>query len=207
MTPTQDSKKRCPWARSELEIAYHDREWGVPQHSDRVLFEFLMLEGAQAGLSWSTILAKRDAYRRGFSDFEAERVAQYGASEIRKLMSANSGIVRNRLKIESAVTNARAFQEIRKEWGSFDAYIWQFVGERPISQERKSMKQIPASTRESELMSKELQRRGFRFVGPTICYAFMQAVGMVNDHLVSCFRRAEIEPQIGADAAYVSQIY
>src|SRR5579864_669025 len=200
-----DAKKRCPWGRSELEIAYHDREWGVPQHSDRVLFEFLVLEGAQAGLSWSTILAKREAYRRAFSEFDAERVAHYGPAQVRELM-ANQGIVRNRLKIDAAIVNARAFLEVRKEWGSFDASIWQFVGERPISKARKSMKQVPASTRESELMSRELLRRGFKFVGPTICYAFMQAVGMVNDHLVSCFRRAEIEPKIGAEAAYAGMM-
>src|SRR5579864_2994599 len=183
-----DAKKRCPWGRSELEIAYHDREWGVPQHSDRVLFEFLILEGAQAGLSWSTILAKRAAYRRAFSGFDPGRVALYGPKQVRKLLT-DAGIVRNRLKIAAAVANAKAFLEVRKESGSFDAYIWQFVGERPISKVPKSMSQVPAMTAESERMSKELLRRGFRFVGPTICYAFMQAVGMVNDHLLSCFRR------------------
>lgn len=175
-----------------MEIAYHDREWGVPQHSDRVLFEFLILEGAQAGLSWSTILAKREAYRRAFSDFDPEQVAVYGAKQVRGLLG-NSGIVRNRLKIAAAIANAKAFLAVRKEWGSFDAYIWQFVGERPISKARKRMQQVPASTRESERMSKDLLVRGFKFVGPTICYAFMQAVGMVNDHLVSCFRCAEIQ--------------
>jgi DNA-3-methyladenine glycosylase I len=199
MTQLPDSKTRCPWARSELDIAYHDLEWGVPQHNDLVLFEFLILEGAQAGLSWSTILAKREAYRRAFSEFDPEKVALYGPKEVRELL-ANAGIVRNRLKIAAAIANAKAFLQIRKEWGSFDAYVWQFVGERPISKPRKSMTQVPASTRESERMSKELLRRGFKFVGPTICYAFMQAVGMVNDHLVSCFRRAEIDRRIAARA-------
>jgi DNA-3-methyladenine glycosylase I len=187
-----DPKKRCPWARTELEIAYHDLEWGVPQHSDRVLFEFLILEGAQAGLSWSTILGKREAYRRAFSNFDPERVALYGARQVRELLS-DSGIVRNRLKIAAAVANARAFLEIQKEYGSFDVFIWQFVGGHPTSKARRSMGQVPAHTPESDRMSKDLLRRGFKFVGPTICYAFMQAVGMVNDHLVSCFRRKEIK--------------
>lgn len=173
-------------------IEYHDREWGVPQHDDRVLFEFLILEGAQAGLSWSTILAKREAYRRAFDNFDAEKVARYGAPQVRRLMS-DAGIVRNRLKIQSTVVNARAFLEVRKEYGSFDAHIWQFVGGRPLSRPLRTLKQLPAQTTESEKMSKDLIRRGFKFVGPTICYAFMQAVGMVNDHLVSCFRREEIE--------------
>jgi DNA-3-methyladenine glycosylase I len=199
MTQLPDSKTRCPWARSDLDIAYHDREWGVPQHNDLVLFEFLILEGAQAGLSWSTILAKREAYRRAFSEFDPEKVALYGPKEVRELL-ANAGIVRNRLKVAAAIANAKAFLQVRKEWGSFDAYVWQFVGERPISKPRKSMTQVPASTRESERMSKELLGRGFKFVGPTICYAFMQAVGMVNDHLVSCFRRAEIDRRIAARA-------
>ena len=173
-------------------IEYHDREWGVPQHDDRVLFEFLILEGAQAGLSWSTILAKREAYRRAFDNFDAEKVGRYGAPQVRRLMS-DAGIVRNRLKIQSTVVNARAFLEVRKEYGSFDAHIWQFVGGRPLSRPLRTLKQLPAQTTESEKMSKDLIRRGFKFVGPTICYAFMQAVGMVNDHLVSCFRREEIE--------------
>jgi DNA-3-methyladenine glycosylase I len=173
-------------------IEYHDREWGVPQHNDRVLFEFLILEGAQAGLSWSTILAKREAYRRAFSNFDPERVVLYRAAEIRRLMS-DAGIVRNRLKIQSAVANARAFLEVRKEWGSFDAYIWHFVDGRPLTKPRRTLRQVPAQTPESERMSKDLIRRGFKFVGPTICYAFMQGVGMVNDHLVSCFRWEEIE--------------
>jgi DNA-3-methyladenine glycosylase I len=173
-------------------ILYHDREWGVPQHDDRILFEFLILEGAQAGLSWSTILAKRQAYAQAFSNFDPEQVAGYGAPQVRKLL-AEPGIVRNRLKIQAAVANARAFLEVRKECGSFDAYVWQFTGGRPLSKPRRSIQQVPAHTPESDRMSKELIRRGFKFVGPTICYAFMQAVGMVNDHLVSCFRREEIE--------------
>lgn len=185
-------KKRCPWARTELEISYHDLEWGVPQHSDRVLFEFLILEGAQAGLSWSTILGKRGAYARAFSSFDPAQVALYGSKQMRELLS-DPGIVRNRLKIGAAVANARAFLEVQKEYGSFDAYIWQFVGGHPASKARRSMTQVPAHTPESDKMSKDLLRRGFKFVGPTICYAFMQAVGMVNDHLVSCFRREEIE--------------
>lgn len=192
MEKTANPTKRCPWARTELEISYHDLEWGVPQHNDRVLFEFLILEGAQAGLSWSTILAKRDAYRRAFSNFDPEQVALYGSRESRKLLS-DQGIVRNRLKIAAAVANAKAFLGVRKEWDSFDAYIWQFTGGHPLSKPRRSMAQIPARTPESDRMSKDLIQRGFKFVGPTICYAFMQAVGMVNDHLVSCFRHAEIE--------------
>jgi DNA-3-methyladenine glycosylase I len=190
-----DAKKRCPWATTGPMIEYHDREWGVPQHDDRVLFEFLILEGAQAGLSWSTILAKREAYHRAFSNFDAERVALYKAPEIRRLMS-DPGIVRNWLKIQSAVANASAFLEIRRESGSFDAYIWQFVGGHPLNKPRRTLKQVPAQTPESGRMSKDLLLRGFKFVGPTICYAFMQAVGMVNDHLVSCFRYAEIEREV-----------
>ena len=177
-------------------LEYHDREWGVPQHNDRVLFEFLILEGAQAGLSWSTILAKRRAYRSAFDNFDPEKVARYGAAQIRRLMS-DAGIVRNRLKIQSAIANARAFLEVRKEYGSFDAYIWQFVGGRPLSKRRRTLAQIPAQTPESEKMSKDLISRGFKFVGPTICYAFMQGVGLVNDHLVSCFRWEEIETAAG----------
>jgi DNA-3-methyladenine glycosylase I len=192
MRKATNPKKRCPWARTELDIAYHDLEWGVPQHSDCVLFEFLILEGAQAGLSWSTILGKRAAYARAFSGFDPERVALYGSKQVRALLS-DSGIVRNRLKIAAAVANAQAFLEVQKEYGTFDVYIWQFVGGHTISKARRSMTQVPAHTPESDKMSKDLLRRGFKFVGPTICYAFMQAVGMVNDHLVSCFRREEIE--------------
>lgn len=190
--PPPDPKTRCPWAATEPMLEYHDREWGAPQHDDRVLFEFLILEGAQAGLSWTTILAKREAYRSAFDQFDPEKVARYGAPQVRRLLS-DAGIVRNRLKIQSAIANARAFLEVRKECGSFDAYIWQFVGGHPLRKPRRTLGQIPAQTPESEKMSKELIRRGFKFVGPTICYAFMQGVGMVNDHLVSCFRWEEIE--------------
>jgi DNA-3-methyladenine glycosylase I len=190
--PDLKPKKRCPWARTDLEIAYHDREWGVPQHDERVLFEFLVLEGAQAGLSWSTILAKREAYRRAFNNFDPKKVALYGPKQFQALMK-DASIVRNRLKIAAAVANAKAFLAVRQEWDSFDAYIWQFAGGHPITNARRSMSQLPAHTPESDKMSKDLIRRGFKFVGPTICYAFMQAVGMVNDHLVSCFRHEEIK--------------
>lgn len=173
-------------------VVYHDAEWGVPQHDDRVLFEFLILEGAQAGLSWSTILAKRDAYRRAFSNFNPKSIARYDASKTKQLM-ANEGIVRNRLKISATVQNAYAFLAVQKEFGSFDAYIWQFVGGAPIVNSRSALGQMPARTGESDKMSRDLLKRGFKFVGPTICYAFMQAVGMVNDHLINCFRYAEIK--------------
>ena len=173
-------------------ILYHDQEWGVPQHDDRVLFEFLILEGAQAGLSWSTILAKRRAYRKAFSGFNPRRVAAYKSDKVSQLLG-NPGIVRNRMKIGSAVRNARAFLEVQKEFGSFDRYIWQFVGGKPITNSWRSMRHLPAQTPESVRMSKDLLKRGFTFVGPTVCYAFMQAVGMVNDHLVSCFRYGEIK--------------
>ena len=180
--------KRCSWPSSDLDIAYHDTEWGVPVHDDRVLFEFLILEGAQAGLSWSTILRKRENYRRAFAGFDPAKVARFTASRVAKLMK-DEGIVRNRLKIESTVTNARAFRAVQKEFGSFDAYVWRFVGGKPLRARRKSPKDIPARTAESDALSKDLQRRGFRFVGSTICYAFMQATGLVNDHLENCFRR------------------
>ena len=182
---------RCPWAKRPLDILYHDREWGLRQHDDRVLFEFLILEGAQAGLNWSTILEKRPNYRRAFDRFNPRKVAQYDARKIRALL-ADPGIVRNRLKVAAAVRNARAFLAVQKEFGSFDAYIWRFVGGRPIRNAWKTHRQIPARTPESECMSRDLLKRGFGFVGPTICYAFMQAVGMVNDHLVTCFRYREI---------------
>ncbi|HMC30861.1 MAG TPA: DNA-3-methyladenine glycosylase I [Candidatus Angelobacter sp.] len=172
-------------------IAYHDSEWGVPQHDDRVLFEFLILEGAQAGLSWSTILNKREAYRKAFSGFNPARVAKYDAKKVRELL-ANEGIVRNKLKIASTIENARAFLAVKKEFGSFDAYIWRFTGGRPKINQIATMKNILARTPESDAMSKDLLKRGFRFVGPTICYAFMQAVGMVNDHLAGCFRYKEL---------------
>src|SRR6187549_2839815 len=178
---------RCAWATTELGIAYHDAEWGVPQHDDRVLFEFLILEGAQAGLSWETILKKRLAYRKAFDNFDPQRVERYTPARVEKLMK-NAGIVRNRLKIESTIDNAKAFLRIQKEFGSFNAYVWAFVGGKPRSNTRKTMKDVPASTPESDALSKDLKRRGFRFVGTTICYAFMQAVGMVNDHTIDCFR-------------------
>jgi DNA-3-methyladenine glycosylase I len=169
---------------------YHDTEWGVPVHDDRLLFEFLILEGAQAGLSWSTILNKRENYRRAFDRFDARKIARYEAHKIRKLL-ADPGIVRNRLKVASAVTNAKAFLAVQKEFGSFDAYLWSFVGGKPIQNRRRS-KEIPARTTESDAMSKDLVKRGFKFVGSTICYAFMQAVGMVNDHTVDCFRHEQL---------------
>ena len=183
--------QRCAWASTDLLIPYHDREWGVPQHDDNVLFEFLVLEGAQAGLSWSTILAKRDAYRKAFSGFNPRKVAAYGTDKLSQLL-ANPGIVRNRMKIESAVRNARAFLDVQKAFGSFDRYIWEFVGGRPVTRSWRASNRIPAQTPESVRMSKDLLKRGFNFVGPTVCYAFMQAVGMVNDHVVDCFRHAEI---------------
>ena len=182
-----DDRTRCPWAVSEAMIAYHDREWGVPLHDDRRLFEFLILEGAQAGLSWETILRKREAYREAFDDFDAARIARYTSKKLEKLLS-NPGIIRNRLKIDSAVRNARAFLKVQDEFDSFDRYIWQFVGGKPIVNRWASLKQVPPRTSESDAMSKDLQRRGFNFVGSTICYAFMQATGMVNDHLVGCPR-------------------
>jgi len=183
--------KRCSWPSTELDIAYHDREWGVPVHDDRVLFEFLILEGAQAGLSWSTILKKRENYRRAFARFDPKKVARFDAARKRLLMK-DAGIVRNRLKIESTVSNAHAFLAVQKEFGSFDRYVWQFVGGQPIRNSRKG-RDIPARTAESDAMSKDLKKRGFRFVGSTICYAFMQAVGMVNDHLSVCFRYQELK--------------
>lgn len=185
---------RCPWPTDELYVRYHDEEWGVPQHDDRHLFEMLVLEGAQAGLSWSTILKKRQNYRAAFDNFDARKVARYDSRKCLRLM-ANAGIVRNRLKIAAAIDNARAFLAVQKEFGSFDAYIWQFVGNRPKQNQWRTMKEVPASTPESDAMSKDLKKRGFRFVGSTICYAFMQAVGMVNDHLVECFRHKEVRGQ------------
>src|SRR3954469_3490255 len=178
---------RCKWASNPLSIAYHDNEWGVPQHEDRTLFEFLILEGAQAGLSWETILRKRAAYRKAFDGFDPAVVARYDARKVARLM-ADEGIVRNRLKIASAVQNAKAFLDVQREFGSFDAYVWRFVGGKPKRNRWRSMKELPAKTTESDAMSKDLKRRGFNFVGSTICYAFMQAVGMVNDHLTTCYR-------------------
>ena len=179
---------RCHWAKSPLMIEYHDKEWGVPVHDDRLLFEFLILEGAQAGLSWETILNKRENYRRAFDHFDAAKIARYDAKKSRELM-ANAGIVRNRLKIASTISNAKAFLDVQKEFGSFDRYIWQFVGGRSKVNRWRSSQRLPARTPESDAMSKDLKRRGFRFVGSTICYAFMQAVGMVNDHAADCVHR------------------
>jgi DNA-3-methyladenine glycosylase I len=178
---------RCAWATGELSVRYHDEEWGVPLHDDRTFFEFLILEGAQAGLSWSTILNKRENYRRAFDNFEPERVARFDRRRIQKLL-VDPGIVRNKLKIASSVENAKAFLRLQEEFGSFDRYIWQFVGGKPRINRWKSLKQLPAKTSESDAMSKDLKKRGFNFVGSTICYAFMQATGMVNDHAVNCFR-------------------
>ena len=188
--PAAGRLKRCSWPSAALDIAYHDREWGVPVHDDRVLFEFLILEGAQAGLSWSTILKKRENYRRAFANFNPKKVARFGAPQ-QKLLMKDEGIVRNQLKIESTITNARAFLAVQKEFGSFDRYVWAFVDGKPVHNARKG-RDIPASTAESDALSKDLKRRGFRFVGSTICYAFMQAVGMVNDHLTSCYRYREL---------------
>jgi DNA-3-methyladenine glycosylase I len=182
---------RCGWGTTESMIAYHDKEWGVPVHDDRLLFEFLVLEGAQAGLSWSTILNKRDNYRKAFDDFDAGKIAKYDARKIKKLL-ADAGIVRNKLKVAAAVQNAKAFLAVQKEFGNFDAYIWSFVNGRPIRNNFKKMKDVPARTPESDAMSKDLLKRGFKFVGSTICYAFMQAVGLVNDHIVDCFRHDQI---------------
>lgn len=186
-----DKLTRCPWPTGDLYLAYHDLEWGVPNHDDRHLFEMLILEGAQAGLSWSTILNKRQNYRTAFDNFDAQKIARYDAKKKAKLL-ANAGIVRNRLKIDAAIQNARAFLKVRDEFGSFDKYIWQFVGGVPKQNHFVSMKVVPARTAESDALSKDLLRRGFKFVGSTICYAYMQAVGMVNDHLVGCFRHGEI---------------
>lgn len=187
-----DGRTRCRWALggNELYYAYHDREWGVPVRDDRRHFEFLILEAAQAGLSWSTVLNKRDGYRRAFADFEPERVARFNQRSIERLL-ANPGIIRNRLKVEAAVGNARRFLEVQEEFSSFDRYTWQFVGGRPLQNRFRRHRQVPATSRESDAMSKDLKDRGFRFVGSTIIYAHMQAVGMVNDHLVGCFRYRE----------------
>jgi DNA-3-methyladenine glycosylase I len=185
--PKSADKIRCRWATNELSIPYHDEEWGVPVHDDQKLFEFLILEGAQAGLSWNTILNKRDNYRKAFDRFDPKRVASYNAKKVQQLLK-NEGIVRNRLKIASTIANAKAFLKVQKEFGSFDRYIWQFVEGKPRINKWKSGDRLPATTQESDAMSKDLKRRGFNFVGSTICYAFMQAVGMVNDHAVECFR-------------------
>jgi DNA-3-methyladenine glycosylase I len=188
---SMNDPKRCPWAKSELMASYHDQEWGVPLHDDRRLFEFLILEGAQAGLSWETILKKRPTYRAAFDEFDPEIVARYGAKKVAKLL-ADPGIVRNRLKIASTIANAQAFLDVQAEHGSFDAYIWSFVNGKPQRAKRRTLADVPAKTEISDRMSKELGRRGFKFVGSTICYAFMQATGMVNDHLASCSRHKEL---------------
>lgn len=185
--PRDDAPVRCSWATSPLGIAYHDAEWGVPVHDDRVLFEFLTLEGAQAGLSWETILRKRDAYRRAFAEFDPAAVARFSPARVEKLLG-NPGIVRNRLKVASTISNARAFLDVQREFGSFDAYVWRFVDGAPLVNRRRASQGPPASTRESDALSRDLKARGFRFIGPTICYAFMQAVGLVNDHTRTCFR-------------------
>jgi DNA-3-methyladenine glycosylase I len=186
------TKLRCGWCGTDpLYVAYHDTEWGVPVHDDRLLFEFLILEGAQAGLSWITILRKREAYRRAFAGFDAEKVARFGPRQVARLL-ADAGIVRNRLKIEAAINNAQRFLAVQEEFGSFDEYVWRFVDGRPIVNRWKTLKQVPASTPASDALSKDLKARGFKFVGSTICYAHMQATGMVNDHLAGCFRHAEV---------------
>jgi len=183
--------KRCPWPQKPLDIAYHDTEWGVPQRDDRALFELLTLEGAQAGLSWSIVLAKREGYRRAFDGFDPKRIAAYGARDVRRLLS-DPGIVRNRLKISATIANARAFLAVRRETGGFGRHLWSFVGGAPRVNRRRRMGDVPARTAQSDAMSRDLQARGFRFVGSTICYALMQAAGMVNDHLVSCPRHAAV---------------
>jgi len=187
---------RCHWATTDAMILYHDQEWGVPLHDDRALFEFLILEGAQAGLSWSTILQKRENYRKAFDRFDVKKVARYDADKVAKLLE-NPGIVRNRLKVTATVRNAQAFLSVQKEFSSFDAYIWQFVGGKPKQNRRKKGEHAPSRTAESDAMSKDLQKRGFTFVGTTICYAFMQAVGMVNDHDKGCFRDAQVKALAG----------
>ena len=185
-------RRRCSWADgSPLMVEYHDKEWGAPVHDDRKLFEFLILEGAQAGLSWETVLKKRENYRAAYHDFDAAKIARYTKRDSARLL-ADAGIIRNRAKIAASIANAQLFLEIQREFGSFDAYIWQFVGGKPIAHRFRSLSQIPATAPESDAMSKELKRRGFKFVGPTICYAFMQAVGMVNDHEMGCFRYGEV---------------
>ena len=189
--PSKTLKPRCQWAKTEPGLVYHDTEWGVPCHDDRALFELLILEGAQAGLSWSTILNKRTGYRRAFDRFDPRRVARYDSRKVQQLL-ANPEIVRNRLKIAASIRNAEAYLDLQKEFGSFDAYVWRFVGNRPVQNAWRSLLEVPARTPESDAMSKDLAKRGFKFVGSTICYAFMQATGMVNDHVVGCFRWEEL---------------
>jgi DNA-3-methyladenine glycosylase I len=182
---------RCPWAVTEPNITYHDKEWGVPVHDDRLLFEFLILEGAQAGLSWTTILKKRENYRKAFDGFRPQKIARYSARDVKRLLG-DDGIIRNRLKIAAAIENAKRFLAVRSEFKTFDAYVWSFVGGKPIQNRWRRMADVPARTTESDVMSRDLQRRGFKFVGSTICYALMQATGIVNDHLVTCPRHAEL---------------
>ncbi|MGH8728566.1 MAG: DNA-3-methyladenine glycosylase I [Burkholderiales bacterium] len=184
--------QRCAWVNDDpLYVSYHDEEWGVPVHDDRLLFEFLILEGAQAGLSWITVLRKREAYRKAFDYFDADRIARYGERKVAELL-ANPGVIRNRAKIEAAIVNAKRFLDVRKEFGSFDAFIWQFVGGKPIVNRWRALEDVPASTVESDALSDALKKRGFKFVGSTICYALMQAIGMVNDHTINCFRHREV---------------
>ena len=200
----KNGQHRCGWATTDLGITYHDAEWGVPQHDDRVLFEFLILEGAQAGLSWETILKKREHYRAAFDGFDAEKVARYDARRVTKLL-ANDGIVRNRLKIAAAIQNAKSFLTVQEEFGTFDAYLWQFVGGQPIVNRRRSLKEIPATSPESDAMSKDLLKRHFKFVGSTICYAMMQACGLVNDHEVRCFRYKDLAAALPAGAQHTEE--
>lgn len=195
MVTREKIKKRCAWVNNNpLMVEYHDKEWGVPVHDDNKLFELLILEGAQAGLTWQTVLNKRENYRKAFSDFNPFKIARYDDKDIKRLLN-NPGIIRNRLKVEAAIINAKKFLEVSREFGSFHKYIWQFVGNKPIKNKFKSLQEIPASTKESDAMSKDLRKRGFKFVGSTICYAFMQAVGMVNDHTTDCFRYNLIKSQ------------
>jgi DNA-3-methyladenine glycosylase I len=194
MNPISTTLTRCSWPSDDLSIHYHDEEWGTPTHDDTTLFEFLILEGAQAGLSWDTILKKRQHYRAAFDNFDPKKIARYDRRKIQSLMN-NAGIIRNRLKIASAVQNAKAFLKVQDDFGSFDAYIWQFVEGSPIVNSRRSSKQVPARTPESDAMSKDLKKRGFSFVGTTICYAFMQAMGLVNDHTTTCFRYSQLLPR------------
>jgi DNA-3-methyladenine glycosylase I len=184
-------KRRCAWAKTGLMADYHDREWGLPVHDDERLFEFLILEGAQAGLSWETILKKRENYRKLFSRFNPRLIARYDSARVARLLE-NPGIVRNRLKVNAAIINARAFLKVQKEYGSFDAYVWEFVGGAPVINRWRKLEHLPATSAEAHALSKDLKRRGFKFVGPTICYAFMQAVGMVNDHTLDCFRHGQL---------------
>jgi len=189
--PEKKSLTRCGWPGNPLMIEYHDEEWGVPKHDDNILFEYLILDAAQAGLSWNTVLQKRENYRRAFDNFDAEKIARYTPAKLEKLLQ-DPGIIRNRLKVESAVKNARGFLAVQEEFGSFDKYIWQFAGGRPIQNQWRELKQLPARTAESDAMSKDLKKRGFSFVGTTICYAFMQAAGLVNDHVMDCFRHKQV---------------